>query len=56
MLTFVLACKGQKLAGSSAGHSDIHKQQNHSQSPNNGLLKNNGGEYPPRQSVFTSES
>ena len=28
----------------------------HSQSPNNGLLKYNGGIYPPRQSVFPSES
>ena len=30
--------------------------QTHSQSPNNGLLKYNGGIYPPRQSVFSSES
>ena len=28
----------------------------HSQSPNNGLLKYNGAIYPPRQSVFPSES
>ena len=28
----------------------------HSQSPNNGLLKYNGEIYPPRQSVFPSES
>ena len=28
----------------------------HSQSPNNGLQKNNGGIYPSRESVFLSES
>ena len=28
----------------------------HSQSPNNALLKYNGGIYPPRQCVFPSES
>ena len=28
----------------------------HSQFPSNGLLKNNGGIYPSRQSVFHSES
>ena len=28
----------------------------HSQSPNNGLLKYNGGIYPPRQNVFPNES
>ena len=27
-----------------------------SQSPNNGLLKNNGGTYCPRPSVFSGES
>ena len=35
---------------------EYHSNTVHSQSPNNGLLKYNGGIYPPRQSVFPSES
>ena len=37
-------------------YSTVQYSTVHSQSTNNGLLKYNGGIYPPRQTVFPSES